>query len=209
MSSASQSAGMAFSTGTTCMPMPAPPGGTISVTPARGRKAMRSKKFAMTGCSSHMLGWMTMSSALPGTNMSSTQRFSWLGFLPSRFSQWYSTRPVSHRTSSAFSSLAVSILLRFWMTSKVTGLRFLSTSATSSASAVALMPNFFSAICIAASTPQYSGALVSILSTPSITVARSVISLHSLKIFSSLVIVRHSPFIFGMHMTKLIVTTLQ
>ena len=37
MSSDSHSAGIACSTGMTCMPMPAPPGGTICVMPANGR----------------------------------------------------------------------------------------------------------------------------------------------------------------------------
>ena len=47
---------------------------------------MRSKKSVTCGVTGEISGRMTMISALPGTNMSSTQRFSWLGFLPSSFS---------------------------------------------------------------------------------------------------------------------------
>ena len=38
-------AGMAFSTGITCMPMPLPPGGTRGVILVSGRNAMRSKEL--------------------------------------------------------------------------------------------------------------------------------------------------------------------
>ena len=46
------SSSMAFSTGMTCIPMPAPPGGTMGVIFSRGRKVMRSKKAVTSGCSS-------------------------------------------------------------------------------------------------------------------------------------------------------------
>ena len=104
---------MACSTGMTCIPMPAPPGGTMGVIFSRGRKVMRSKKAATSGCSSIWARRMLKNSALPGTNMGSTYRFSWLGFLPSRFSQWYSMRPMRLISSSTFCSLSGSMPVSF------------------------------------------------------------------------------------------------
>ena len=40
---------MAFSTGITCIPIPAPPIGTIGVTFSRGRKVILSKNIASSG----------------------------------------------------------------------------------------------------------------------------------------------------------------
>ena len=98
------SVSIAFSTGITCMPMPAPPGGTIGVTFSSGRNVMRSKNAATSGCSSICDWRMLTNSALPGTNCGSVQRFSWFGFFPSRFSQLYSTRPMYAISVSSFSS---------------------------------------------------------------------------------------------------------
>ena len=123
MSSDSHSAGMACSTGITCMPMPPPPGGTRWVMPARGRKVIRSKKSATCGVTGEISGRMTMISALPGTNMSSTQRFSWLGFLPSRFSKCHSTRLAWHSASSTVSRCSSSQPQSFLSWAKVLGLR--------------------------------------------------------------------------------------
>ena len=63
---------MACSTGMTCMPMPAPPGGTILVALVSGRNDMRSKKVPISGCSSIWRWFMTVNSAEPGTNMGRT-----------------------------------------------------------------------------------------------------------------------------------------
>ena len=60
---------MAFSTGMTCMPMPAPPIGTIGVTFSKGRNVMRSKNIANSGCLSISSVFMLVYSALPGTNI--------------------------------------------------------------------------------------------------------------------------------------------
>lgn len=62
---------IAFSTGMTCMPMPAPPGGTIGVTIVKGRYVIRSKNIASSGCSSSCFFIMLVNSAEPGTNIGS------------------------------------------------------------------------------------------------------------------------------------------
>ena len=72
---------MAFSTGMTCIPIPAPPGGTIGVTFSRGRKVMRSKNIASSGWRSISSVFIFVYSAEPGTK-SGTQY--------SRFSRVYS-----------------------------------------------------------------------------------------------------------------------
>ena len=82
------SASMAFSTGITCIPMPAPPGGTMGVTASRGRRLMRSKNRPISGCSARIAAFMLVNSALPGTNMGSTYCLVWVGF-----SQLYSRMP--------------------------------------------------------------------------------------------------------------------
>ena len=93
--------------------------------PASGRYAMRSKKFAVSGYMSDCSGFIIIISALPGTNMSSTQRFSWFGFLPSRFSQWNSTRPLSLTACMAFSRYARSNCGFFFAScAMVSGTRF-------------------------------------------------------------------------------------
>ena len=60
---------MAFSTGITCMPIPLPPMGTMGVIFSSGRKVMRSKNMASSGCLSMSSTFMLVYSALPGTNM--------------------------------------------------------------------------------------------------------------------------------------------
>ena len=83
------SVSMAFSTGMTCMPMPAPPGGTIAGMCSSGRKVIRSKKAVTSGCSSIWCFCMLKNSALPGTNMGRTYCFSCRSF-----SQLYSKSPM-------------------------------------------------------------------------------------------------------------------
>ena len=138
---------MAFSTGITCMPMPAPPGGTMGVIFSSGSIVIRSKNAATSGCSSIWLLRMFRNSALPGTNSGSTQRFSCLGFLPSRFSQLYSMMPVHAISVRSFSSGSRSILVSFISCSVVLGLRTPILSATSTISSV-----------ITPARPQYSGS---------------------------------------------------
>ena len=60
---------MAFSTGMTCMPMPEPPMGTIGVIFSNGRKVIRSKNIASSGCLSISSTFMLVYSADPGTNI--------------------------------------------------------------------------------------------------------------------------------------------
>ena len=129
------SVGMAFSTGMTCIPMPAPPGGTMGVTRSRASKLMRSKNLPSSGCSSSCFAFMLVNSALPGTNRGRTYRFSWLGFLPSRFSQLYSMRPTMHISNSSFSRYSGSLPVSLAIWERVLGLRtsiFRATSAISS-----------------------------------------------------------------------------
>ena len=159
---------MAFSTGITCMPMPAPPGGTMGVIFSSGSIVMRSKNAATSGCSSIWLLRMFRNSALPGTNSGSTQRFSCLGFLPSRFSQLYSMMPVHAISVRSFSSGSRSILVSFINCSVVLGLRTPILSATSTISSV-----------ITPARPQYSGS-----SAVALRPMRFVIMLPSLRTFS-------------------------
>ena len=165
------SVSMAFSTGMTCIPMPAPPGGTMGVIFSRGRKVIRSKKAATSGCSSICSMRMLKNSALPGTNWGRIQRFSCLGFFPSRFSQLYSSRPMRLMSASSFSSFSVSRPVSFWSWTKVLGFRtpiFRATSAISSVTSPA--------------RPQYSGSFP--VTPPSLAGTRSVIIRPSLTIFS-------------------------
>ena len=60
---------MAFSTGMTCIPMPEPPIGTIGVIFSSGRKVIRSKNIASSGCLSMSSTFMLVYSADPGTNI--------------------------------------------------------------------------------------------------------------------------------------------
>lgn len=80
---------MACSTGMTCMPMPAPPGGTIGVAFARAPLEACSKNFATAGCSSIWDWRMLRNSAEPGTSMGRTHCLVRVGF-----SQLYSSRPM-------------------------------------------------------------------------------------------------------------------
>ena len=84
------SCAMARSTGMTCMPMPAPPGGTILVTLVRGKYAIRSKKDESSGCSSSCFWFIRVNSAEPGTNIGRTYCFSCAAF-----SQLYSMMPLT------------------------------------------------------------------------------------------------------------------
>ena len=85
---------IAFSTGMTCMPIPAPPGGTSLVTCSSGRKAILSKNRPSSGFSSRSFSFMLLNSPIPGTNIGRTYLFFPSGFFPSRFSQLYSRSPL-------------------------------------------------------------------------------------------------------------------
>ena len=63
------SCSMAFSTGMTCMPTPAPPGGIMGVTFSRGIWVIRLKKVASLGCFAVSSSFIIMNSAEPGTKM--------------------------------------------------------------------------------------------------------------------------------------------
>ena len=86
---------IACSTGITCIPTPAPPGGTILVTLSRGRNVILSKNRPSSGCSFILVSCIAANSPTPGTNIGTIYLFSFLGFVPSRFSQLYSRMPCS------------------------------------------------------------------------------------------------------------------
>ena len=150
------------------MPMPEPPGGTMGVIFSSGKKVIRSKNAATSGFWSIWLFRIFRNSALPGTNSGRIQRFSWFGFLPSRFSQLYSTMPSHAISVSSFSSGSRSILVSFISCSVVLGLRTPIFSATSTISSV-----------ITLARPQYSGS-----SAVAFSPMRLVIMLPNLRRFS-------------------------
>ena len=161
---------MAFSTGMTCMPMPAPPGGTILVIFSRGSLVMRLKKYPSSGCSQRRLGFITVNSADPGTNMGTSQRFSCSGFWPSRFSQLYSSTPIHERCSSMSVSFSSSRPEACLICSKVLGFLMPPNERQSSASSSVKM----------VASAQYSGSLVPSFFTPRCWRAREVIIFDSL-----------------------------
>ncbi len=124
---------MDFSTGMTCMPMPAPPGGTILVTLVSGRKAMRSKKLPSSGCSSSCFWFMSVNSAQPGTYMGRMYCF-WC----SGFSQLYSRMPLTDMESRSSWTLDSGMPEALTSSGRVTGLRIF-IKAVSSASSLVMM----------------------------------------------------------------------
>ena len=101
---------MAFSTGITCMPTPAPPGGIMGVTPSKGIWVIRLKKVARFGCWAVSSSFIIMNSAEPGTKMG-TLYWRWR----SSFSRFISRTPTQHRCRHIFSvssSLMLFILAR-------------------------------------------------------------------------------------------------
>ena len=161
-------AGIAFSTGMTCIPMPEPPGGTIGVTFSRGSRDIFSKNSAMTGCSSVCFLFIIMNSAQPGTNIGSTYCL-----CLSAFSQLYSIIPMTDISSRSCCTRALSLPDFFAICSSVMGfLTFIArqTSAISSVSTSA--------------SPQYSGS-----STVTLCPIRSVIICPSfrIRVLSSLI----------------------
>ncbi len=108
------SVSMAFSTGMTCMPMPAPPSGTIWVTPASGSWVIRLKNVKSSGCSSVSLSFMTMNSALPGTKIGRFHILTWGGFLR----RVISIMPIQLKRSIIFfvSSKLMPFIFASWLT---------------------------------------------------------------------------------------------
>ena len=145
----------------TCIPIPAPPGGTIGVTFSSGIRLMRSKNRPISGCSSSSFLFMFVNSALPGTNIGSTHCFSCCGF-----SQLYSRRPLSDISASCFSRYSRSLPVSLIMSSMVRGTRFFILMAISACSSVQI-----------GASPIYSGDSFVIFSLPSTTGIRSVITL--------------------------------
>ncbi len=154
---------MAFSTGMTCMPMPAPPGGTIGVTFSSGSLDIRSKKRPSSGCSSNCFLFMLVNSALPGTNIGSTYCLTCSGF-----SQLYSNNPTMHISFTMGSSSSLLFPVAFISCSNVSGFRTFIFSATSAISSVTTQAR-----------PQYSGS-----STVTLWPMRSVIIWPSFKMHS-------------------------
>ena len=142
MSSDWFSVSMAFSTGMTCMPMPAPPGGTMAVICSSGKKVIRSKNAVTSGCSAICCLFMLKNSALPGTNIGSTYCFSRRGF-----SQLYSSKPTQDILYKSGSSSSAVLPVAFTISGRVIGLRTFIFKATSAISSVTMLAR-----------PQYSGS---------------------------------------------------
>ena len=159
---------IAFSTGITCIPMPAPPSGTIGVTFSSGRRLILSKKRPTSGCSSNIWRFIFPNSALPGTNIGSTYCFSCCGF-----SQLYSITPFTAICCKTSSKCFFSMPVSFTIWSNVFGLRTPIFSAISAISSVHIADN-----------PQYSGSYFVIFFIPSFCGTRSVIILASFTIAS-------------------------
>ena len=159
---------IAFSTGITCIPIPAPPSGTIGVTFSSGRRLILSKKRPTSGCASNICWFIFPNSALPGTNIGSTYCFSCFGF-----SQLYSMTPLTAICCNNSSKCVLSIPVSFTISSNVLGLRTPIFKATSAISSVHI-----------ADKPQYSGSYFVIFFIPSFCGTRSVIILASFTIAS-------------------------
>ena len=159
---------IAFSTGITCIPIPAPPGGTIGVIFSNGRRLILSKKRPMSGCSSRTVEFILVNSALPGTNIGRTYCFSCCGF-----SQLYSKRPLKDICSSCFLSSFSSIPVICTICLSVLGLRTPIFNAILACSSVHI-----------GASPQYSGLSAVNFSKPSLIGTLSVIILPSLSIGS-------------------------
>ena len=126
----------------TCMPIPAPPGGTIGVTFSSGILDIFSKKSAISVCSSTCSLFITMNSAHPGTNIGNTYCL-----CLSSFSQLYSISPITPISCSSSSVLARSLPHLPAISSAVAGTLTFMESATSAISSVTTPAR-----------PQYSGS---------------------------------------------------
>ena len=160
------SVSMAFSTGMTCIPMPAPPGGTMAVMCSSGRNVIRSKKAVTSGWSAICCLFMLKNSALPGTNIGRMYCFSRRGF-----SQLYSSRPTTAICCKSGSNSPAGLPVALTSSGRVMGLRTFIFKATSAISSVTMDAR-----------PQYSGS--SFVRMPFLAGMRSVIIWPSLAIFS-------------------------
>ena len=133
---------MERSTGITCIPMPAPPGGTSFVAIFSGRYVIRSNSVAISGCSSSWLSFITVNSAEPGTNMGSTYCFS-----RSAFSQLYSMMPLMDMLSRSSCNFGAARPVALCSAEKVMGTRTFMCLVTAASSSV-----------ITDAIPQYSGS---------------------------------------------------
>ena len=160
------SVSMAFSTGMTCMPMPAPPGGTMAVMCSSGKNVIRSKKAVTSGWSAICCLFMLKNSALPGTNIGRMYCFSRRGF-----SQLYSSSPTTAICCKSGSRVSTGWPVALTSSGRVMGLRTFIFKATSAISSVTMDAR-----------PQYSGS--SFVRMPFLAGMRSVIIWPSLAIFS-------------------------
>ena len=99
---------MAFSTGITCIPMPAPPGGTSLAAISRGSWGARLNMVATSGCSSGRVGCSTMYSPEPTTHLGMQYWMCW-----SSLSRFCSRMPIHSRWSTIFWA-ASSLMPFFW-----------------------------------------------------------------------------------------------
>ena len=159
---------IAFSTGITCIPIPAPPSGTNGVIFSSGRRDICSKKVPISGLESRMFAFMLKNSAHPGTYIGNTYCFSCFGF-----SQLYSRRPFLDISSSSASHFFSSRPESFTISASVFGFLTPSFTASSASSSVSTP-----------ASPQYSGSFLVIFFNPSFCGIRSVIFLPSFAIGS-------------------------
>ena len=159
---------IAFSTGMTCMPIPAPPSGTNGVIFSNGRRDICSKNVPISGLDSRIFAFILKNSAHPGTYIGRTYCFSCAAF-----SQLYSRRPLRDISSRSASHFFSSIPDNFTISSNVFGFLTPSFSASSASSSESTP-----------ASPQYSGSYFVIFSNPSFFFARPVIILASFKIGS-------------------------
>ncbi len=104
----SLAASIAFSTGMTCMPMPAPPGGTSFAASSSGSCGARLNIVATSGCSSASVLCSTMYSPDPTTHFGIRY---WM--CPSSLSRFCSRIPIHSRWSMIFWVFLTGRLLRF------------------------------------------------------------------------------------------------
>ena len=159
---------IAFSTGMTCMPIPAPPSGTNGVIFSSGRRDICSKNVPISGLDSRIFAFILKNSAHPGTYIGRTYCFSCASF-----SQLYSRRPLRDISSRSASHFFSSIPDNFTISGNVFGFLTPSFSASSASSSESTP-----------ASPQYSGSFLVIFLRPSFCGIRSVIFLPSFAIGS-------------------------
>ena len=159
---------IAFSTGITCIPIPAPPSGTKGVIFSSGNRDICSKNIPISGLDARILEFILKNSAHPGTYIGNTYCFSWVAF-----SQLYSSIPLRDISSRSASHFISSIPESFTISGSVLGFLTPSLKANSASSSVSTP-----------ASPQYSGSFFVIFFKPSFWGIRSVIFLPSFAIGS-------------------------